>query len=99
MRACDKHSALLILDEVMCGIGRTGTYHAWQAEGVAPDIQTVAKGVAGGYAPISMLRANQRVVDAINAGSGTWNHGHTFNSRPPPARPAWLCSVLSPART
>ncbi|KXH50560.1 aminotransferase [Colletotrichum nymphaeae SA-01] len=79
---CDKHSALLILDEVFCGIGRTGTYHAWQQEDVVPDIQTVAKGVAGGYAPVAMMLVHQRVVDAINGGSGVWNHGHTFSSHP-----------------
>ena len=83
MRAvCDKHGALLILDEVFCGIGRTGTYHAWQQEGVVPDIQVVAKGVTGGYAPISMMLMKQRVVDVIDAGSGVWNHGHTFSSHP-----------------
>lgn len=80
---CDKHSALLILDEVFCGMGRTGKYHAWQHEGtVAPDIQTIAKGVAGGYAPVSMLLVGQRVVDGIDRGSGLWNHGHTFSSHP-----------------
>ncbi|KAI9711716.1 MAG: hypothetical protein M1820_001860 [Bogoriella megaspora] len=79
---CDKHQALLILDEVFCGMGRSGSYHAWQQESVVPDIQTIAKGVAGGYAPISMLLVHQRVVDAIDAGSGLWNHGHTFSSHP-----------------
>ena len=83
MRAvCDKHGALLVLDEVMCGMGRTGAFHAWQQENVQPDIQTVAKGIAGGYAPISMMLVNHRVVDGINAGSGIWNHGHTFSSHP-----------------
>ncbi|KAL7928084.1 aminotransferase, class III [Trichoderma chlorosporum] len=79
---CDKHGALLILDEVFCGMGRTGTYHAWQQEDVVPDIQTIAKGVAGGYVPLSMMLVHQRVVDAIESGSGVWNHGHTFTSHP-----------------
>jgi adenosylmethionine-8-amino-7-oxononanoate aminotransferase len=57
---CNKHGALLILDEVMCGMGRTGTTHAWQQEGVAPDIQAIAKGLGGGYQPIgAMLTTNQ----------------------------------------
>jgi adenosylmethionine-8-amino-7-oxononanoate aminotransferase len=77
---CDKHSALLILDEVLCGLGRTGANHAWEQEGVHPDIQTVAKGLAGGYAPISMLLMNDKIVDAIQKGSGFFNHGHTYNS-------------------
>ncbi|KAH7309186.1 aminotransferase, class III [Stachybotrys elegans] len=77
---CDKHSALLILDEVLCGLGRTGSMHAWEQEGVYPDIQTVAKGLAGGYAPISMLLMNNKIVDVIQAGSGFFNHGHTYSS-------------------
>lgn len=63
-------------------MGRSGSHHAWQQESVVPDIQTVAKGVAGGYVPISMLLAHRRVVDAIDRGSGLWNHGHTFSSHP-----------------
>ncbi len=56
MRAvCDRHGALLILDEVMCGMGRTGTTHAWEQEGVTPDLQAVAKGLGGGYAPVGAL--------------------------------------------
>lgn len=77
---CDKHSVLLILDEVFCGMGRTGSMHAWEQEDVYPDIQTVAKGLAAGYAPISMLLMNQRIVDTIQAGSGFFNHGHTYSS-------------------
>lgn len=60
---CDKHSALLILDEVFCGMGRTGSMHACEQEDVYPDIQTVAKGLAAGYAPISMLLMSHRIVD------------------------------------
>ena len=81
-RVCDRHGALLILDEVMCGMGRTGTTHAWEQEGVAPDIQTVAKGLGGGYQPIGAVLANKRVVDALRDGSGGFLHGHTYLAHP-----------------
>lgn len=61
-------------------MGRTGSTHAWEQENVYPDIQTVAKGLAAGYAPIAMLLMSQRIVDAIQAGSGFFNHGHTYSS-------------------
>lgn len=77
---CDKHGALLILDEVICGMGRTGTMHAWQQEGVIPDIQATAKGLGGGYAPIAAILYSHRVVQAIAGGSGYFNHGHTYSS-------------------
>jgi adenosylmethionine-8-amino-7-oxononanoate aminotransferase len=67
---CDRHGALLILDEVMCGMGRTGTMHAWQQEDVVPDIQTLGKCLGGGYQPIAGLLAAHKVVDAFQAGSG-----------------------------
>ena len=67
---CDKYGALLILDEVMCGMGRTGTNHAWEQEGVVPDIQTIGKGLGGGYVPIAGLIAGHRVIDVLNSGTG-----------------------------
>ena len=79
---CERHGALLILDEVMCGVGRTGTMHAWEQEGVAPDIQMVAKGLAGGYQPIGGLLVAKRVVDALLHGSGAFVHGHTYQAHP-----------------
>jgi adenosylmethionine-8-amino-7-oxononanoate aminotransferase len=79
---CDRHGALLILDEVMCGIGRTGTLHAWEQEGVAPDIQAVAKGLGGGYQPIGAVLVSGRVVAAIRDGSGAFMHGHTYMAHP-----------------
>ena len=79
---CDKHGALLILDEVMCGMGRTGTLHAWEQEGVAPDIQAIAKGLGGGYQPIGAMLATNRIVDTIRQGSGAFQHGHTYLAHP-----------------
>jgi adenosylmethionine-8-amino-7-oxononanoate aminotransferase len=79
---CDRHGALLILDEVMCGMGRTGTMHAWEQEGIAPDIEIVAKGLGGGYVPIGAVLATDAVVAPIRAGSGTFMHGHTYIAHP-----------------
>jgi adenosylmethionine-8-amino-7-oxononanoate aminotransferase len=79
---CNKHGALLILDEVMCGMGRTGTLHAWEQEGVAPDIQAIAKGLGGGYQPIGAMLTTNRIVDTIRNGSGAFQHGHTYLAHP-----------------
>ncbi|MFK4497241.1 adenosylmethionine-8-amino-7-oxononanoate aminotransferase [Bradyrhizobium japonicum] len=79
---CDRHGALLILDEVMSGMGRTGTTHAWEQEGVAPDIQAIAKGLGGGYQPIGAMLASGKIIDTIRAGSGAFQHGHTYLAHP-----------------
>jgi adenosylmethionine-8-amino-7-oxononanoate aminotransferase len=79
---CNRHGALLILDEVMSGMGRTGTTHAWEQEGVAPDIQAIAKGLGGGYQPIGAMLASGKIIDAIRAGSGAFQHGHTYLAHP-----------------
>jgi adenosylmethionine-8-amino-7-oxononanoate aminotransferase len=79
---CDRHGALLILDEVMSGMGRTGTLHAWEQEGISPDIQAIAKGLGGGYQPIGAILMNDRVLAPILAGSGAFAHGHTYLSHP-----------------
>src|SRR5438128_7208893 len=79
---CDRHGALLILDEVMCGMGRTGTRHAWQQEGISPDIQAIAKGLGGGYQPIGAMLASDNIIDTIRQGSGAFQHGHTYLAHP-----------------
>lgn len=75
---CDRHGVLLILDEVMCGMGRTGTLHACEQEGVQPDIMTIAKGLGAGYQPIGAVLVGGAIDTAIRAGSGFFQHGHTY---------------------
>jgi len=75
---CDRHGVLLILDEVMCGMGRTGHLFACHEDGVAPDMITIAKGLGAGYQPIGALLSSARIYDAIDAGSGFFQHGHTY---------------------
>ncbi len=75
---CDRHGVLLILDEVMCGMGRTGSLHACEQEGVVPDLMIIAKGLGGGYQPIGAVLAQEEVVAAMSAGSGFFQHGHTY---------------------
>ncbi|MDH4557074.1 aspartate aminotransferase family protein [Pseudomonas sp. BN417] len=75
---CDRHGVLLILDEVMCGMGRTGTLFAAEQEGISADLITVAKGLGAGYQPIGATLVSGRIVDAIRQGSGFFQHGHTY---------------------
>jgi adenosylmethionine-8-amino-7-oxononanoate aminotransferase len=75
---CDRHGILLILDEVMCGMGRCGTLYAFEQEGVVPDLVTVAKGLGAGYQPIGATLVGKHVYDAIVSGSGFFQHGHTY---------------------
>ena len=75
---CDKYGVLLILDEVMCGTGRTGTMMAYEQEGIVPDIVTMAKGLAAGYHPVGALLCRDEITDTIRAGSGFFQHGHTL---------------------
>lgn len=79
---CHRHGALFILDEVMCGMGRTGTLHAWQAEDVVPDIQTMAKGLGGGYQSVAAVMISPKVVKVMEDGSGQFIHGLTFQGMP-----------------
>ncbi|MDR6539768.1 aspartate aminotransferase family protein [Variovorax soli] len=79
---CDRYGVLLILDEVMCGMGRTGTLYACEREGVVPDLATIAKGLGGGYQPIGAVLAQGKIVDAMSRGSGFFQHGHTYIGHP-----------------
>ena len=79
---CDKYGVLLILDEVMCGMGRTGTLHACEQDGVAPDLLAIAKGLGGGYQPIGAVLLHRRIFAAIAEGSGFFQHGHTYMGHP-----------------
>ena len=79
---CDRHGILLILDEVMCGMGRTGSLHACTQEGVAPDLMAVAKGLGGGYQPVGAVLIGGKIIDAIAQGSGFFQHGHTYIGHP-----------------
>ena len=79
---CDRYGVLLILDEVMCGMGRTGTLHACEQEGVAPDLIAVAKGLGGGYQPIGAVILTERIYRAFANGSGAFQHGHTYMGHP-----------------
>jgi hypothetical protein len=76
---CDRYGVLLVLDEVMCGMGRTGTRYACEQEGVAPDILTVGKGLAAGYQPIAAMLCSAKIYDVVINGSGSFQHGHTYS--------------------
>ncbi|WP_299473547.1 aspartate aminotransferase family protein [uncultured Paracoccus sp.] len=79
---CDRYGVLLILDEVMCGMGRTGTIFAQEQEGVSADITTIAKGLGGGYQPIGATLLSAKIYDAFRNGSGLFQHGHTYIGHP-----------------
>ncbi|MEQ3672675.1 aspartate aminotransferase family protein [Pseudophaeobacter sp.] len=79
---CDKYGVLLILDEVMCGMGRTGHMFACDADGVSPDILCIAKGLGAGYQPIGAMLCSADIYAAIAAGSGFFQHGHTYIGHP-----------------
>ncbi|GLQ28093.1 aspartate aminotransferase family protein [Sulfitobacter pacificus] len=79
---CDQYGVLLILDEVMCGMGRTGTLFASEQEGITPDIVAVAKGLGAGYQPIGAMLCSAKIYEAIEFGSGFFQHGHTYVGHP-----------------
>ncbi|MFK8032568.1 MAG: aspartate aminotransferase family protein [Hyphomicrobiales bacterium] len=79
---CDQYGVLLILDEVMCGMGRTGSLFACDQDGVSPDILCIAKGLGAGYQPIGAMMCTDVIYDAIEQGSGFFQHGHTYIGHP-----------------
>lgn len=79
---CDQYGILLILDEVMCGMGRTGTLFACEQDGVAPDILCIAKGLGAGYQPIGAMLCSRQIYETIENGSGFFQHGHTYLGHP-----------------
>jgi adenosylmethionine-8-amino-7-oxononanoate aminotransferase len=79
---CDKYGMLLIADEVMCGMGRTGTLYAVEQENVLPDLVALGKGLGAGYQPIGAVLAREHVVQRIRDGSGVFQHGHTYIGHP-----------------
>jgi adenosylmethionine-8-amino-7-oxononanoate aminotransferase len=79
---CDQYNILLILDEVMCGMGRTGSLFACEEENIIPDIVTIAKGLGAGYQPIGAMLCQDFIYDAIANGSGFFQHGHTYLGHP-----------------
>lgn len=83
MRAvCDKYGVLLILDEVMCGMGRTGSLFACDQEQVVPDILLAAKGLGAGYQPVGAMLVADFIYNAVVDGSGFFQHGHTYMAHP-----------------
>jgi len=79
---CYRYGVLLILDEVMCGMGRTGRLFAFEAEDIQPDIVTIAKGLGAGYQPIGAFLCSDHIYQTIADGSGFFQHGHTYLGHP-----------------
>ena len=79
---CDEHGVLLIFDEVMCGMGRTGSMYACEQDGAAPDLMSIAKGLGAGYQPIGAMLVSEPIFKAVRSGSGFFQHGHTYMGHP-----------------
>lgn len=81
---CEKYGALFVADEVMSGMGRCGYLHAWQSPlvNIKPDMQTIGKGLSGGYQPVAAVLASPKVIDVIAKGTGAFSHGHTYQAHP-----------------
>ena len=89
---CDRYGVLLILDEVMCGSGRTGAFFAFKNEGIAPDIVCIAKGLGGGVMPLGAMLCDEKIYAAVLHNSGAFRHGHTYLCHP--AACAAGCAVM-----
>ena len=81
-RVCDKYGILLILDEIMCGMGRTGTLFAFEQEGIVPDLMTMGKGLGGGFSPVAGVLVQKKVIDVLRKGTSSFNHGQTYQAHP-----------------
>ncbi|MEO1609538.1 MAG: aspartate aminotransferase family protein [Pseudomonadota bacterium] len=79
---CDRYGVLLIIDEVMCGMGRTGHLFACEEDGISPDIVCIAKGLGAGYQPIGAMLCTAEIYETLKAGSGAFQHGHTYIGHP-----------------
>ncbi len=79
---CDRYGVLLILDEVMCGMGRTGYRYACEYDGIAPDLLTIAKGLGGGFQPVGATLLSKKIYAAFAGGTGFFQHGHTYMGHP-----------------
>lgn len=79
---CDTYGVLLILDEVMCGMGRTGRLFACETDGVSPDILCIAKGLGAGYQPVGAMLCTKHIYETLQSGSGFFQHGHTYLGHP-----------------
>ncbi|MBV7537271.1 aspartate aminotransferase family protein [Duganella sp. sic0402] len=93
-KLCDQYGLLLILDEVMCGMGRTGTLYAFEQEGVLPDLVVLGKGLGAGYQPIGAVLARGPIVQRLRDGSGAFQHGHTYGGHPVAAAAALAVQQL-----
>ena len=87
-----------ILDEVMCGMGRTGTLHACEQEGITPDLMAIAKGLGGGYAPIGAVLMQEKIFDAVADGSGAFQHSHTYHGSSARLRRGFGGATRDPSR-
>lgn len=95
-RLCDDHGALLVLDEVICGFGRLGTWWGAQHYDVEPDLVTFAKGVTSGYQPLGGVVVGRRVREALEADPATvLRHGHTYSGHPAPAAAALAAIAIT----